>query len=139
MKKSPRSKKKAPEERSPFWWLRWVPTVVISFLVHLFSLRCRARRHRSRLCFVRAGVSLKSDRVQAGVKRGLSRTFSAIAAISVGFVCHWRVYDLRRSRSVGGKHKSRTADRRQIHARKRRPSESISAALFARAGTGSGR
>ena len=36
MKKSPRSKKKVAEERSPFWWLRWVPTVVISFLVIYF-------------------------------------------------------------------------------------------------------
>ena len=29
-------KSKPPEERSPFWWLRWVPTVVVSALVLYF-------------------------------------------------------------------------------------------------------
>lgn len=73
---------KSPKETSPFWWLRWVPTVVVSAIVLYFLYVVGA------VVIVPVLVSfalayLLNPIVYAGEKRGLSRTISAIAAISL--------------------------------------------------------
>ncbi len=80
MKKSPRSKKKAVEERSPFWWLRWVPTVVVSVLI-LYFLYVVGRVAIVPVLASFALAYLLNPLVQQGVRRGLSRTVSAVSAI----------------------------------------------------------
>ncbi len=80
MKKSPRSKKKAVEERSPFWWLRWVPTVVVSVLT-LYFLYVVGRVAIVPVLASFALAYLLNPLVQQGVRRGLSRTVSAVSAI----------------------------------------------------------
>lgn len=69
-----------PEERSPFWWLRWVPTVVISALTLYFLYIVG----RVAIVPVLASVALAyllNPLVRQGEKRGLSRPISAITAI----------------------------------------------------------
>ena len=80
MKNSSWFKSKPPAERSPFWWLRWVPTVVVSVLIlYFFYVVGRVAIIPVFASF--AVAYLLNPIVQAGVKRGLSRTFSAIGAI----------------------------------------------------------
>ena len=73
-------KSKPPEERSPFWWLRWVPTVVVSVLI-LYFLYVVGSVAIVPVFASFALAYLLNPIVQAGVRRGLSRTISAIAAI----------------------------------------------------------
>ncbi|HSK72084.1 MAG TPA: AI-2E family transporter [Pyrinomonadaceae bacterium] len=80
MEKSLWFKSKPPEERSPFWWLRWVPTVVVSVLI-LYFLYVVGSVAIVPVFASFALAYLLNPIVQAGVRRGLSRTISAIAAI----------------------------------------------------------
>lgn len=75
-------KSKPPEERSPFWWLRWVPTVVVSVLI-LYFLYVVGRVAIIPVFASFAVAYLLNPIVQAGVKRGISRTISAIGAILI--------------------------------------------------------
>lgn len=70
----------APEERSPFWWLRWVPTVVISALVLYFIYVVGSVAIVPVLASI-ALAYLLNPLVRYGEARGLSRSVSAIAAI----------------------------------------------------------
>lgn len=73
-------KSKPPEERSPFWWLRWVPTVVVSVLI-LYFLYVVGKVAIVPVLASFALAYLLNPIVQQGEKRGLSRTVSAIVAI----------------------------------------------------------
>ena len=76
------SNPKPPEERSPFWWLRWVPTIVISVLV-LYFLYIFGRVAIVPVMVSFALAYLLNPIVYQGEKRGLSRTVSAIVAILI--------------------------------------------------------
>ena len=71
---------KPPEERSPFWWLRWVPTVVVSILV-LYFLYVVGSVAIVPVLASFALAYLLNPIVYQGELRGLSRTVSAIVAI----------------------------------------------------------
>lgn len=73
---------KPPEERSPFWWLRWVPTVVLSILI-LYFLYVVGRVAIIPVLASFALAYLLNPIVHQGEKRGLSRTMAAIVAILV--------------------------------------------------------
>ncbi len=73
---------KPPAEQSPFWWLRWVPTVVISSLV-LYFLYVVGSVAIVPVLASFALAYLLNPIVQQVEKRGLSRTVSAIIAILV--------------------------------------------------------
>lgn len=73
---------KSPEERSPFWWLRWVPTVVVSALV-LYFLYVVGSVAIVPVLVSFALAYLLNPIVYQGEKRGLSRTVSAIVAILI--------------------------------------------------------
>jgi predicted PurR-regulated permease PerM len=76
------SNSKPPEERSPFWWLRWVPTIVISVLV-LYFLYVFGRVAIVPVMVSFALAYLLNPIVYLGEKRGLSRIVSAIVAILI--------------------------------------------------------
>lgn len=71
---------KPPEERSPFWWLRFVPTVIISALI-LYFLYVVGSVAIVPVLASFALAYLLNPIVYQGEKRGLSRTSSSIAAI----------------------------------------------------------
>lgn len=71
---------KSPEERSPFWWLRWVPTVVISVLI-VYFLYVFGRVAVVPVLASFALAYLLNPIVYQVEKRGLSRTAAAIIAI----------------------------------------------------------
>lgn len=71
---------KPPEERSPFWWLRWVPTVVVSVLIVYFLYVIGSVAVVPVLASF-ALAYLLNPIVYQGEKRGLSRTTAAIVAI----------------------------------------------------------
>ena len=71
---------KPPEERSPFWWLRWVPTVVVSVLIVYFLYVIGSVAVVPVLASF-ALAYLLNPIVYQGEKRGLSRTSAAIVAI----------------------------------------------------------
>jgi Predicted permease len=71
---------KPPEEISPFWWLRWVPTVVVSVIV-VYLLFVVGRVAIVPVLASFALAYLLNPLVQQGEKRGLSRPVSAVAAI----------------------------------------------------------
>jgi predicted PurR-regulated permease PerM len=71
---------KPPEERSPFWWLRWVPTVVISAFT-LYFLYVVGKVAIVPVLASFALAYLLNPIVYQGEKRGLSRTVSAVVAI----------------------------------------------------------
>lgn len=73
-------KLKPPENASPFWWLRWVPTVVVSAIV-LYFLYVVGSVVIIPVLVSFALAYLLNPIVYEGEKRGLSRTVSAIAAI----------------------------------------------------------
>lgn len=75
-------KSKPVEERPPFWWLRWVPTVIVSVLV-LYFLYVIGRVAIVPVLASFALAYLLNPIVFWGEKRGLSRVFSAIIAISL--------------------------------------------------------
>jgi predicted PurR-regulated permease PerM len=71
---------KSPEERSPFWWLRWVPTVIVSTLI-LYFLYVVGSVAIVPVLASFALAYLLNPIIYQGEKRGLSRTVSAIVAI----------------------------------------------------------
>ena len=73
-------KSKPPKERPPFWWLRWVPTVVVSALV-IYFLYIIGRVAIMPVLASFALAYLLNPIVYQGEKRGLSRTMSSIGAI----------------------------------------------------------
>jgi predicted PurR-regulated permease PerM len=72
--------RESSEERSPFWWLRWVPVVVVSILV-LYFLYVVGRVAIVPVLASFALAYLLNPIVYQGEKRGLSTTVSAIVAI----------------------------------------------------------
>ncbi|HEX8197700.1 MAG TPA: AI-2E family transporter [Pyrinomonadaceae bacterium] len=73
-------KPKTPDDPSPFWWLRWIPTVVISVLI-LYFLYIVGSVAVVPVLASFALAYLLNPIVLQGEKRGLSRTVSAIVAI----------------------------------------------------------
>jgi predicted PurR-regulated permease PerM len=73
-------KPKSSEERSPFWWLRWVPTVVVSALI-LYFLYVFGSVAIVPVLASFALAYLLNPIVYQGERRGLSKTVSAIVAI----------------------------------------------------------
>lgn len=73
-------KPKLPEQTSPFAWLRWVPTVVISALI-LYFLYVVGRVAIVPVLASFALAYLLNPIVYQGEKRGLSRTMAAVVAI----------------------------------------------------------
>ncbi len=73
-------KSNPPEERSPFWWLRWVPTVVVSALI-LYFLYVIGSVAIVPVLVSFALAYLLNPIVYQAEKRGLSRTMSSIVAI----------------------------------------------------------
>lgn len=73
---------KPPEERLPFWWLRWVPTVVVSILV-LYFLYVVGSVAIVPVLASFALAYLLNPIVYQAEKRGFSKTVSTIAAILV--------------------------------------------------------
>ncbi|MDQ4121381.1 MAG: AI-2E family transporter [Acidobacteriota bacterium] len=73
-------KLKPPDDPSPFWWLRWVPTVVVSVLT-LYFLYVVGSVAIVPVLASFALAYLLNPIVLQGEKLGLSRTVSAIAAI----------------------------------------------------------
>ena len=73
-------KTKSPEERSPFWWLRWVPTVIVSTLIIYFLYIIGSVAIVPVLASF-ALAYLLNPVVHHAEKRGLSRTVSAVIAL----------------------------------------------------------
>lgn len=73
---------KLPEEKPPFAWLRWVPTVVMSVLI-LYFIYVVGRVAIVPVLASFALAYLLNPIVYQGEKRGLSRTMAAIVAILV--------------------------------------------------------
>ena len=71
---------KSPEERPPFWWLRWVPTVVFSVLI-LYFLYVVSSVAIVPVLASFALAYLLNPIVYQAEQRGLSRMWSSIAAI----------------------------------------------------------
>jgi predicted PurR-regulated permease PerM len=71
---------KTPGETSPFWWLRWVPTVVVSAIV-LYFLYVVGKVVIMPVLASFALAYLLNPLVYRGEKLGLSRTVSSVAAI----------------------------------------------------------
>ncbi len=69
-----------PEERSPFWWLRWVPTAVVSVLIIYFLYVVGSVAIVPVLASFALAYLLNPVVYQAEL-RGLSRTMASIAAI----------------------------------------------------------
>jgi len=78
--KNPWFKSKPSEEQSPFWWLRWVPTVVVSILT-LYFLYIVGSVAIVPVLASFALAYLLNPIVYQAEKRGLSRTMSSIVAI----------------------------------------------------------
>lgn len=78
--KKRRAKFKPPDEQSPFWWFKWVPTIIISILILYFLYIVGSVAIIPVLASV-ALAYLLNPIVYEGVKLGLSRTFSAIISI----------------------------------------------------------
>ncbi len=73
-------KSKPLEERSPFWWLRWVPTIVVSALIIYFLYVVGSVAIVPVLASFALAYLLNPIVYQAE-KRGLSRMVSAVVAI----------------------------------------------------------
>ncbi|CAN5462031.1 AI-2E family transporter [soil metagenome] len=78
--KSSLFKAKQPEDRSPFWWFRWVPTIVVSTLILYFLYVVGSVAIVPVLASFALAYLLNPIVFQAE-KRGLSRTVSAVVAI----------------------------------------------------------
>ncbi|CAN5460634.1 AI-2E family transporter [soil metagenome] len=78
--KNPWIKTSSPEERSPFWWLRWVPTVVVSAIICYFLYVVGSVAIVPVLASFALAYLLNPIVYQAE-KRGLSRMISAVVAI----------------------------------------------------------
>ncbi len=77
---NPWFKLKPPEERSPLWWRRWIPTVIISVLI-LYFLYIVGSVAIVPVLASFALAYLLNPIVLQGEKHGLSRMMSAIIAI----------------------------------------------------------
>ncbi len=75
-------KSKPPEERLPYWWLRWVPTVIVSVLVLYFIYVVGSVAIVPVLASF-ALAYLLNPIVMQGEKLGLSRAVSALTAILI--------------------------------------------------------
>jgi predicted PurR-regulated permease PerM len=128
-------KSKSPEERSPFWWLRWVAdrrpvsALVIYFLYIVGSVAIVPVLASFALAYLLNPIVYQAE------QRGLSRTMSAIIAILlvtliIAAFMAYVVPDLWAEST-----ESRFQNCRKIHAGKRRATENVSPALFASAGT----
>jgi predicted PurR-regulated permease PerM len=71
---------KPPEDRTPFWWLRWVPTVIVSVLI-LYFLYVVGSVAIIPVLASFALAYLLNPIVYQAEKRGLSRTWSSVVAI----------------------------------------------------------
>ncbi len=80
--KNPWFKSEPSEDRSPFWWLRWVPTIVVSVLI-LYFLYIFGRVAIVPVLASFALAYLLHPIVYQAEKRGLSKTVSAIVAILI--------------------------------------------------------
>ena len=78
--KTPRSKPQLPEEQSPFWWLRWIPTLVITALI-LYFLYVFGSVALLPVLASFALAYLLDPVVWQFEKRGLSRMWSSIISI----------------------------------------------------------
>ena len=78
--KNPWFKSKPLEERTPFWWLRWVPTVIMSVLI-LYFLYVVGSVAIVPVLASFALAYLLNPIVYQAEKYGLSRTMSSIVAI----------------------------------------------------------
>ena len=78
--KTPRSKPQSPEEQSPFWWLRWIPTLVITALI-LYFLYVFGSVALLPVLASFALAYLLDPVVWQFEKRGLSRMWSSIISI----------------------------------------------------------
>ncbi len=78
--KNPWLDAKNPEDRSPFWWLRWVPTIVVSVLT-LYFLYVVGSVAIVPVLASFAVAYLLNPIVYHAEERGLSRTMSSIVAI----------------------------------------------------------
>jgi predicted PurR-regulated permease PerM len=78
--KNPWFNKKPLEESSPFWWLRWVPTVVVSVLV-LYFLYVVGNVVIVPVLASFALAYLLNPIVFQAEKRGLSKTWASVVAI----------------------------------------------------------
>lgn len=76
------SQSRPVEERSPFWWFRWVPTVVVSLVV-VYALYIIGTVVIVPVLASVALAYLLNPLVQQFEKRGLSRTASSVVAIMV--------------------------------------------------------
>ncbi len=76
------SKVKPSVERSPFWWLRWIPTIVVSVMI-LYLLYVVGSVALVPLLASFALAYLLNPLVIQGEKRGLSRSISSITAIFI--------------------------------------------------------
>ncbi len=70
------------EDRSPFWWLRWIPTTVVSVLILYFLYVVGSAVIVPVLASFALAYLLNPIVLQAE-KRGLSRTMSSIVAILI--------------------------------------------------------
>jgi predicted PurR-regulated permease PerM len=77
-----RVKSTPPDERLPYWWLRWVPTVVFSSLI-LYFLYVVGSVAIVPVLASFALAYLLNPLVYQGEKRGLSRPVAAIGAILI--------------------------------------------------------
>lgn len=78
--KTSESREKMPQEISPIWWLRWIPTIVISLLI-LYFLYVIGSVAIVPVLASFALAYLLNPLVQIAIKRGFSKTVSAILAI----------------------------------------------------------
>ncbi len=76
------NKVKPPAERSPFWWLRWIPTIIVSVII-LYFIYVVGSLALVPLLASFALAYLLNPLVIQGEKRGLSRSISAVVAIFV--------------------------------------------------------
>ncbi len=80
MMKTPSYRTKTPEDRSPFWWFRWVPAIIVSIIV-VYFLYVAGRVALVPVLASFALAYLLNPIVYRAEKRGLSRTVSAVVAI----------------------------------------------------------
>ena len=101
MIKNPWFKIKPPEERSPFWWFRWVPTLVVSGLI-LYFLYVVGSVALIPVLASFALAFLLNPIVQIAESRGLSRDCFGGRRYFACNACHHGVSGVCHSRSVGG-------------------------------------
>lgn len=100
-------KPEPPEERSPFWWLRWVPTVIVSAIL-LYFLYVVGKVVIIPVMASFALAYLLNPLVYKGERLGLSRVVSSVAAIGlvsvvIGAFLAYVVPDLWAESSKAGK------------------------------------